>query len=548
MAGLKRGALGRVAGVAAATLAAAAIAGCGGARSSGDALRLGVPEVPIETINWFNAASLASYNLLEAVYPTLVQFDASLRATGDLAERWRVSRDGRTWTFHLRDRTRWSDGKPLTSDDVVWTCDTVLRYADGATSFVAFLLSGVERCEAPDERTVIMRTDGPNAVLLNNISEFFVLPRHIWEPELGRDGIGLKSYAPQSDLPLVAGGPYTVKSYDRDGTTVLERNREWYGDRPQARLIGWQYFSDTDGMVAALRVGELDAVYWVPPHAVRPLEGDDIDIVEDRGVPMLYLTANAWPKNTEHPELREPDVRKAISLAIDRQRIADIGYAGFATPAATFLPAANQPAWGDSSIKPTAVDTAQANALLDGLGYERDDDGVRIANGKPMSYEIVMSTSELGVERTFETIRAGLNEIGVDVTARLVDFTTLTSETNGPPYRTELTLQNNSAFPDPDFMASLATCGQYGAYNRSGYCSPEYDRLYQQTVATLDHAKRKRLMDELQQLFVRDLPFIPLVSVDVIAAHQPSWTGLEPTLWGMAVSKLPFTAPRTVGG
>jgi peptide/nickel transport system substrate-binding protein len=529
--------------------AALAIAGCGSAGGGGSssALRLGVPEVPIESINWFNAASLASYNALEAVYPTLVQFDEQLRPVGDLAQSWKVSGDGKTWTFKLHAGARWSDGKPLTADDVVWTCQTILRYQRGPSALVAFLLAGVKSCDAPNATTVVLHTAAPNAAQLNNLSEFFVLPRHVWEQHVGQNGLGLKSYAPQNDLPLVAGGPFTITKYDREGTTVLKRNPHWYGPRPHTDVIGWQFFSDTDGMIAALKSGSLDAVYWVPPQAAKTLQGESgLDVQQDPGVPLLYLAVNAWPQNTAHPELRDPQVRKAISMAIDRTQIADVAYSGYAEPAATFLPGANK-AWIDPSIKPTTVDAAGANRLLDQLGYRRGSGGVRVANGKPMSYELVMSTSEHGIQRTFETIRDGLAAIGVKVTARLVDFTTLTSETGGPPYRTMMSIQNNSAFPDPDFLASLSTCAQYGAFNRSGYCSKQYDDLYAQSVSTLDQPKREQVYNRLQQLFAQQLPFVPLVGVDALGASSTSWTGFSPTLWGMAVSKAPFIEPRHVG-
>jgi peptide/nickel transport system substrate-binding protein len=536
---------------AAAALAALAIAGCGGSSSgsggSSTALRLGVPEVPIESINWFNAASLASYNLLEAVYPTLVQFDGQLKPVGDLAQGWTVSKDGKTWTFKLHAGATWSDGKPLTADDVVWTCQTILKYAKGPSALVAFLLAGVQRCDAPNPTTVVLHTAAPNAAQLNNLSEFFVLPRHVWEAQVGRNGLGLKTYAPQNQLPLVAGGPFTVTQYAKDGTTILKRNPRFYGPTPHTSVIGWEFFSDTDGMIAALKSGDLDGVYWVPPQAAKTLRGQQgIHVTQEPGVPLLYLTLNAWPQNTAHPELRNAQVRQAFSLAIDRKQIADVAYSGYATPAATFLPAANH-AWQDPSIKAPAVNAAQANALLDGLGYRRGAGGVRVANGKPMQYEIEMSTSEHGIQRTFETIQSGLAKIGVTVRPRLVDFTTLTSETQGPPYKAMLSIQNNSAFPDPDFMASLGTCAQYGAFNRSGYCSKEYDRIYAQTVATLDESKRKQVMDRLQQLFARDLPFVPLVSVDVLGANHAAWSGFSPTLWGMAVSKAPFVDPRRGG-
>ena len=148
------------------------------------------------------------------VYPQLVQYVPGPRIGSDWASSWTSSKGGRTWTFRLK-KGKWSDGTPLTAADAVWTINTVLKYKDGPTSYVASAYDGIKSASAPDPQTLVISYSRPIAPALSNLSQTYILPKHVWSTKIGKNGKGLKEFKPQESLPNVSGGPYVVTQYQQ---------------------------------------------------------------------------------------------------------------------------------------------------------------------------------------------------------------------------------------------------------------------------------------------------------------------------------------------
>ena len=117
------------------------------------------------------------------LYPQLVQYDfedGEYVIVGDLADSWDTSADGKDWTFHLKSGTKWSDGQPLTAEDVAWTANTTAKYASGPTAVMAPALAHLKSAEAPDPTTVVLHYKTPVGNVLAQLEQFFVLPEHVW--------------------------------------------------------------------------------------------------------------------------------------------------------------------------------------------------------------------------------------------------------------------------------------------------------------------------------------------------------------------------------
>lgn len=527
---------------------ALALAGCRRNAAGGNILRMGVAADAIDSINFFVIANTPSFATHQALYPTLVDYDRNFKQRGEFAKSWDISPDGKKVTFHLTPNAKWSDGKALTSADPLWLCETILKYADGAAASVVYMLPGVTSCEAPDPTTFVINSKENRAnTLLQFLSTWFILPKHVWEKHTGDNGNELKSYAPETELPMVAGGPYTITKYDKEGTTIFQKNPNFYGPEPDADTLAWQFFSNADAMVAALQAGELDVIYHVPPQAVSELKSNPNLVVETQaGIIVVSLASNSWPEKKTNRELGDPRVKEAFSRAISREKIRDVVYSGLAQPTATLLPTVNL-SWGDPSIKPDTVDLARANEILDELGYRRGPDRIRVADGHKMAYEIITTTAMLGHDRVFEIIRDGLKELGVVVKQDPSDFTTWFEKIHGPEYeRFDLAVSLLYGYPDPNFMLSTGTCASYGAWNYSGYCNEELDALYVAQAGELDADKRKTILRQIDAIVVRDRPYISLVSPDVLGAHSKQWTGFTFSHWEMQTSDEIYTGPRRV--
>jgi peptide/nickel transport system substrate-binding protein len=423
------------------------------------------------------------------------------------------------WTFDTHDGAKWSDGKPLTAEDAAWTFNSILANKDGATARYASYLAHVEsvKADGPDKLTVTY--DAPVATALPNLGSVPILPRQVWEPYLSGDASQLKDFT--NEAPLVSGGAFILTSEKKDDYVIFKRNPNFYGDKPKLAGFGIQFFGSADAMVSAIKQGQIDVAYDVPATAAQTLREDSsIKVLESKGTDEDTLILNSSPGQTSHPELLDPKVRQAFHLAMNRQEMVDVVTLGLGQPTTSIIPP-SVPKWADASIGAEGYDPQKANQILDGLGYTRGSDGVRVANGHPMDYTLLQPTGLTGHDRVVDLIRADLAKIGVKVEVKVVDGDAfgqalVSPSANAPGF--DLAVDDWIAKWDPDFMLSLFTCGQRGNYNEAAYCSKAYDAAYEKQATLLSEVQRKNAVDQAQALLDRDKPWIPLfVNPNLIA-------------------------------
>jgi peptide/nickel transport system substrate-binding protein len=513
----------------------------------GGILRIGTTG-EIDSINPFVAFNAESYQAFVIQYPLLVQYSPEFEWEGDLAESWETSEDGLTWTFHLKE-AQWSDGQPLTAEDAVWTGETVLEYADGPTSILAPFLSHVESLDAPDPQTLVITYERPVGNVLPQLQQFFILPQHVWAEHVGNNGRGLKAWNLQEDLPVVGAGPFVVARFDRKGTTIFEKNPNYYGTEPNVDAVGYQHFENEDALLAAFEAGELDYLEEVPFNAIPTLEAnEDVVVSNVESTDTKNFIFNSNPDKPNNRELLDPEVREAFEQAIDREEIAEVVYAGYAQPVASIVaPQAGE--WVNPNVEPLPYDIDRANQILDEAGYERGPDGIRRdEEGEPMAYEVITPTGVQGVQRSFEIIQRGLEQAGIRVTPKALDDTTAFEEILKPDSKYEsfdLAMWSWVGYLDPDFVLSVTTCDQWGGWSDTGYCNEEYDELYREQGVTVDQEERKEIVWEMQEIHARDRPYIHIATLDYITVWRNNWDGFHPDL--TAYSKLPWTDPHQVG-
>ena len=515
----------------------------------GGILRIGYTDPP-DGINPFVGSNQVSYIIFQEMYPALVQYDENYELTGDWAESWTVSDDSRTYTFVLRPG-EWSDGTPLTSADAVWTFENVLKYKDVSTGLMAGYIDGVESVEAPNDQTLVVTYAKPKATALANLQPFYILPKHVFEQHVGNGGKGLDKWDMKAEGELVGGGPFTVKTYDEKGTTLLERNPGYYGPKPHLDAIGMTVYQNPDAMVSAFKAGEIDAMDKVPVTLVEQIKAmPDVQVVEGLVPDVVNIGFNANPKKTDHRELLDPVVKNAMAHAVNRDKIIETVYNGYAEPAASILtPIAGD--YFDPSIVPEAYDLALANKLLDDAGYAKGADGIRTTpEGERMSYEVILPTDIQGQQRKFEIIQEDWKAIGIETTGKPMDGSAAWDAMMAPEGKYldfDIHMWSWLGYIDPDFMLMTVMCDQYGNWSDTGYCNPEYDALYAQQAAEMDPAKRVAIVHEMQQILYRDHPYIFVAQSEFIRAYKGNWTGITPP-YLVYVSKLPWdTIGRTAG-
>ncbi len=477
-------------------------------------------------------------------YRGLTNFDEDYEIVPDLAESWEASDDGLTYTYTLRDGLLWSDGEPLTSDDIVWTIETAVQqnwinHAEG--------LAGVT-AEALDDRTVRITTAEPEATMPS--MDTWIVPRHIWEP-VATDAEAVTTY---DGLDGVGAGPYVLADYVEHQTVTMEANPNWWGwegREPGVDRIIFRLFSNPDAMVAALQSGEIDIANGLPGAAADLLESDD-DIVVVPGYQGSFseIALNGGAAEGQpHPALLDIDVRHAIAYGIDREQIVEDLYFGYGQVHDTFVAAADEK-WNVDIPDENrfSYDPDRANQILDDAGYlDSDGDGIReMPDGtNPIVLRHLVNTNtDFGVP-IGELYTGWMSEIGLGVDLLTGDDDqTFESIVNGDY---ESFWWGWGVYPDPGAMISSFTTDNMGFWNDANWTNPRYDELNDLQRVELDEATRIDMVHEMQQIFNDAAIYVAVIGDIEISAYragsfegwvqQPSDTG--PIIFNMTAPSYP---------
>jgi peptide/nickel transport system substrate-binding protein len=535
--------------------AALTLAACGGGSGAGQVKEGGVFRLGtasgIDSLNPFVAFEADAYTTFEYIYPELVQYNPRLQFVPDFARSWQESPDGLTWTFHTQPGAKWSDGKPLTAADAAWTFSTILKFQAGPAANSAGYVAHMKSATAPDATTLVLTYDKPVANVLSQIQQVPILPEHIWARYAAGNGKTLTRFP--NNAPIVSGGPFILVKYTPKQTALFKRNPSYYGPKPHLDGIGLEYFGTTDAMVTALKSGQLDGIETpVPPTSVSNLKAAHFVVPSSPGDSFDDLIINSNPQqDPSHRELLNPLLRQAFDAAIDRQAIVTTSLLGHGKPGGSIIPPVTGH-WSDPSIKPVPFSLAKAGQLLDQAGYKLGPSGVRIADGHPMSYTVIMpsdTTNSYGV-RSFQIIQSDFRKIGVQLTPKNLDNSAAYDAITANHYRSfELSMWDWFPLTDPDFMLSVLTCGSWNVWNDTGYCSKTYDQLYQAQSAAATPAKRQQIVYQMQQLIATARPYLVLDYPDSIEARSTQWADLPLVAGGSwsSMSKIPFETVHQAG-
>jgi peptide/nickel transport system substrate-binding protein len=566
----------RGAALLAAAVAVVAIA-VGGSASAGAAaptaakaggsgiLRVGTIDY-IDSLNPFKFIEAQAYNAFIMIFPQLVQYGYGKEGyfvQGDWAKSWKVSKDGKTWTFNLRPGTKWSDGTPMTSADAVWTINTIVKYANGAAAVAAPALAHVKNATAPNPTTLVIHYGAPVGNVLAQLEQLFIVPEHVWKQYASTPGgKGLETYHPEQHLPMVTGGAYTIKSYERKGTTVFIPDPNYWGPPSHADAVALTYYTNADSMISDLKQGNLDWVDQVPFDAIKAvskMKGVKLDIVP--GAETTNITWNSNPRKPKNRELLDPRVKQALSMCVNRKQIINVVFQGHASLVSSIV--GHISPLENPHLPVLKYDCKAANAILDKLGYTRGTNGIRMVpatTGKyaqpahPMAYDIMTPTSlDFNGNREFQIIQQGFKAAGVKVTQHVGGDSTQAyayetgskcdaSKSIGYDTGFDIALWDWVGYVDPDFQLSVVTKGQWCSWSDTGWDNPAYDKLYVQQGETVNPAKRRAIVWKMQKIVYDNFLYTQLVNEQLIDAHSTKWTGFDTQVDGYA--KQYYTAPH----
>jgi peptide/nickel transport system substrate-binding protein len=427
-----------------------------------------------------------------------------------LAESWEGSDDGLTYTYTLREDLQWSDGEPLTADDVVYTINRS-RDEEWANHF-----STVANLDAVaiDERTVEITSSVPDPRLPT--MDVYIVPEHVYS-EISTDDLSA-----HDGLDGVASGQYSLTEWRSGQDWTMTKNPNWYGtDNGIDRLV-FRVFTNGDAMVAALQAGEIDAAHEVPRSALERLEGDaDIEVVsgEQGTFTQLAMNGGAGGIGDGHPALQDLAVRHAIAHAIDRDVLFERVALGTGSVGTVMVPSAD-PAWTPelSDDEAFAFDPDRANQLLDDAGYlDGDGDGVREMpdGGEALRFRYVERSESEPAPAIREFVTQWLADVGIATEVEVMDDGQLYEASIAGEY--DLFVWGWTPFVDPDPQLSYFTCDQLttdvnepGA-NDANWCDPAYDELYERQRVELDRDARIEIVHEMVKFFHENATYVVLL-------------------------------------
>lgn len=432
-----------------------------------------------------------SFQVLENVYDTLVEPDANLAMKPALATEWSTSEDQLTWTFTLREGVTFTDGSPLTAEDVVYSYTRIIDEKLNA----AYRFATVESVTAPDPGTVVVTLTAPTPNLLASLGGF----KGVAIVKKSNVESGVVKTEP------IGSGPFTVASYTAGDSIKLVRNDSYWGTKPKLDGVTFTFVKDPTVALQNLRGGEVQWTDNLPPQQVPALREDDELVV--RSVPSSdywYLALN---------QSREPydnvEVRRAVAFALDRAAITKAAKFGLATVNQTAIPE-------DSAFyydyAPYQRDPAQAKQLLAAAGVTDLTMDLMVTNEYP---ETVTAA---------QVIAAQLKDVGITVTIRTLDFAQWLDEQGKGNFDSFMLGWLGNIDPDEFYYAQHHS---QGTFNFHGYRNPAVDSLLDQARTETDQAARKRQYEQVAKRIVDDASYLYLYNPDVVQGWSPQVSGYQ---------------------
>ena len=492
------------------------------ARTGPVVLKIGWTGKP-DTLNPAFAFLTEAYSVFDLTYGTLTREDPSGKYVGNLAKDWKVSEDGLTWTFNLRDDVKWHDGTPFTANDMAWAINAVMKDPKG-WSTLANYAAGFKEVKALDPRTLQITLDEPLGNMEYRLSFLYaVSPKDFSQFKTAED---LQKFANDH---LNGTGPFKLNTFDKDkGILILDANPDYYGGRPKIDQVMFQTFDNEDAMVQALKAGDIDLIKTVPGAAFSAVKAfDNTKALQFPGRSLTELIINSVPethspKPKRNPALTDPKVREAIATALNKQDIVDIVLQGLGQPGTTIVPPSlGGGFWFNSDVQNPGFNLDKANQILEDAGYKKGADGIRAKGDVKLEMRLQFPNNRPNYPRIADLMAGWLQEIGIKVTPEVVDPDALTAAVT-PAGDYDLVIWDWGADPDPDFILSVLTSEQFvqGGWSDSGYSNPKYDELYQQQQKTVDRAARQKIVKEMQQIAFDDRPYIVLYYDDNLQAYR----------------------------
>jgi len=464
------------------------------------------------TLDPVTSNEMVSLRITELVFNGLVGINEKQEIVPELAERWDVSKDRRTYVFFLRKDVTWhvrpgEVPKPFTADDVVFTYNVMMHPRTITPLKVRYEF--IESVEKADDHTVRFTIKRP---ILNALAKFTfkIIPKH---------GPANPEYLTRED-PFVrrpiGTGPYKLASVSGEGEITLAANDAYFKGRPHLDTIVAKPFADQNIMTQALMFNAIDMIALVNPRYLPEIQGDKRFVLQ----PYNALSYSFFGYNLRNPFLSDRRVRKAFTYALNRQEMLDSFFNGQGTIiSGPFAPGS----WAyNLDVTPLPFDPQAAAALLKEAGFSPGPDGILQKAGKKLALtlKVPIEKESEAVKRVVLAFRNYLKNVGVDIKVEFEEW---------QAWKGDVFFEHDFdiifatwVFDDSADISSLFLTAEIGPWknNFGGYSNPEVDSLLMEGKLTLDHEKRRTLNRKLHAVLAEESPYTFLWTLTNYTAYH----------------------------
>lgn len=447
-----------------------------------------------------------------------------------LAEKFEISKDGKQFTFVLRKGAKWSDGKPVTVEDVKFSFDVIFDPTYNVAQLRPYY-ENIEKLEIVDASTVRFTTKTKYFDNFTVAAGLTVFPKHIY----GNAAEGRKM-----NKTIIGSGPYKMEKYDKGQSIVLVRNKDWWGNGVEAMKGRWnfekirmRFLKDSNIAIEAVKKGDIDFHDLTAEEFTKktsgPEWGKSVMKVQTQNIaPKLYGYIG-W--NFKRPMFANKDVRLALYKLINREEMNQKFRYGLATYATG--PWSPQSEYADSSVKPVLYDPKGAVELLKKAGYsDSDKDGLldHVVNGRKENLSFTLYYGSKDNEKYYVLYQSDLRKVGIEMKLQLLEWNAILKNVDEKNFDAiAMSWGGGSVDLDPK-QIWYSTSANKGGSNFISYANPEVDKMIDEARMELDKQKRIPLLRAVYRKIADDVPYAFMFTDKfVMYAHSTKIAMLKPT-------------------
>jgi peptide/nickel transport system substrate-binding protein len=484
----------------------------------------------LQSMNALTSSDYNSNNIQRYVlFMPLIRYDENVDPVPWLAERWdtvRVHPDTLELTFHIRQDVRWHDGQPTTGEDVLFTFERAVDPRTGFPNMSNFALYA-SSAELLDPYTFRVRLR-PHAEFLDIWAQTAIMPKHL----LGEVAPEQLLQHPFGTSEPLGNGPFRFVRRLPGQEWVFEANPDFpeaLGGRPYLDRLVYRYIPEMTTLLTELLTGRID-VYLGP----NPNMADQIQSAQ--GVRLIAAPNRQWVYmafNTRRPQFEDARVRRAITMAINREQIVEALLYGLGDVGRGTVTPAHWSYSGDDPQTLLPYDTAQARQLLQEAGWTPGADGIlRNAQGQEFRFTLMTNAGNDVRRDILEIVQAQLRPIGIAVSPRLVEWNTMIQTLQDPRRNFDAVVSSWVTYVRQDDADILHSRNVDRPYQYVGYANPRADQLIDTVAVMMNRDEARPFWEEYQRLMVQEAPYVPLYYPRRLTGVRERLRGVEMDIRG----------------